>query len=232
MQHCIAPTACLVAAFFFLVGDVSAEHHNGKHKDSTEGFVALFDGESIDDWVQRGGVAKYTVEGGEIVGTAVKNTPNSFLCTPREYGDFVLTLEFKVHPRLNSGIMIRAQSSPDYKDGRVHGYQAEIDPSDRRWTGGIYDESRRGWLNDLKKNDAAREAFRSGEWNNYRIRCEGTSIKTWLNGVPAADLVDDVDAAGFIGLQVHNIGKREADVTEAMTVRWRNLMIKELKQKN
>lgn len=197
-------------------------------QDTEDGLVPLFDGKSIDEWVQRGGVAEYTVEDGAIVGTAVKNTPNSFLCTPRDYADFELQLEFKVHPRLNSGIMIRAQSKPDYKDGRVHGYQAEIDPSDRAWTGGIYDESRRGWINNLAKNEAARKAFKQNQWNHYRIRCEGDSIKTWLNGVPAADLVDDMDAAGFIGLQVHNIGKKHADVTEPMRVYWRNIRIKEL----
>lgn len=196
---------------------------------SEDGFVPLFDGKSINDWVQRGGVAKYEVTDGQIVGTAVPKTPNSFLCTPRDYSDFELRLEFKVHPRLNSGIMIRAQSKPDYKDGRVHGYQAEIDPSDRAWTGGIYDESRRGWINDLKDNKAAREAFKPNEWNEYRIRCEGDSIKTWLNGVPAADLIDDMDASGFIGLQVHGIGAKQADVKEPMSVAWRNLRIKELK---
>lgn len=198
-------------------------------KAEEEGFTPLFDGKSIEGWVQRGGVAKYEAVDGVIVGTAVPNTPNSFLCTPRDYANFELRLEFKVHPKLNSGIMIRAQSKPDYKDGRVHGYQAEIDPSARAWTGGIYDESRRGWINDLKENEPARKAFKASEWNEYRIRCEGNSIKTWLNGVPAADLKDDMDASGFIGLQVHGIGKEQPDANDPLSVAWRNLRIKELK---
>jgi hypothetical protein len=107
----------------------------------------------------------------------------------------------------------------------VHGYQVEIDPSKRGWTGGIYDESRRGWLYDLKKNEPARKAFKQNDWNKFRIECRGPSIKTWLNGVPAADLKDSLTASGFIALQVHGVGKK----AEPMEVRFRNLRIKEWK---
>src|SRR4051812_11219664 len=115
-------------------------------------WVALFNGKSLDGWVQRGGKAKYRVENGEIVGTSVPNTANSFLCTKRDYADFVLELEFKVHPKLNSGVQIRSHSFDEAKTidangkkikipaGRVHGYQVEIDPSPRAYTGGVYDE--------------------------------------------------------------------------------------------
>ena len=210
-----------------------------------EGFVPLFDGKSIDDWIVRGGDAKYAVKGNKIVGTSVKHTPNTFLCTPREYSDFVLILELKVDDGLNSGVQIRSHSfdekttvtgkypngkpfKREISPGRVHGYQVEIDPSERGWSGGIYDEARRGWLNKLDgdSNKAAREAFRNNEWNEYRIEARGDSIKTWVNGVPAADLKDDMTASGFIALQVHGIGGDEKKVGKK--VRWRNLRIKEL----
>jgi hypothetical protein len=138
---------------------------------------------------------------------------------------------------LNSGVQIRSQCFDEDKTvevngkkmkipaGRVHGYQVEIDPSSRAWTGGIYDEGRRGWLNDLKNNEAARKAFKADDWNKFRIECRGPSIKTWLNGVPAADLNDTVTPTGFIGLQVHGVGKRE----DPIEVRFRNLRIQELK---
>jgi hypothetical protein len=202
-----------------------------------DGWVSLFNGTNLDGWVQRGGKAKYRAEKGEIVGTTVPKTGNSFLCTKKDYGDFILDLEFKVQAPLNSGVQIRSQcfdkaktveiNGKEYKipAGRVHGYQVEIDPSDRAWTGGIYDEGRRGWLNDLKKNEPARKAFKQGEWNKFRIECRGDSIKTWLNGVAAADLKDSVTPRGFIGLQVHGVGKRE----DALEVRFRNIRIKELK---
>lgn len=187
-------------------------------------WVDLFNGKDLSGWVQRGGKANYSVKDGVIVGSTVPNTPNSFLCTEKNYGDFELEVEFKVHPELNSGIQIRSNSLPDYKNGRVHGYQVEIDPSERAWSGGIYDESRRGWLNDLKQNAKARYAFKQNQWNHYRIIAKGDSIKTWINGVPAADLTDDKTATGFIGLQVHGVGGRK----DPIAVSWRNIRLREL----
>lgn len=204
------------------------------------GFTPLFNGKSFDGWEQRGGKAKYRVENGAVVGTSVPNTPNSFLCTKKEYGDFILEFEFKVNPALNSGVQFRSQYAPEGQTvesagkkikggpgGRVFGYQAEIDPSPRSYTGGIYDEGRRGWLQDLSKNEAARKAFKPGEWNHYRIECRGDSLKTFINGVPAADLKDSVNPKGFIALQVHGVGKK----VEPLEVSWRNIRIKELAAK-
>jgi hypothetical protein len=203
-----------------------------------EGFKPLFDGKTLSGWKQHGGAAKYRIENGEIIGSSVPNTQNTFLCTEKEYGDFILEVEFKVHPELNSGIQIRSQvfAEPKEIDGkegkkrtvpadRVHGYQVEIDPSARSYSGAIYDEARRGvFLADLKDNEAARKAFKQNEWNKFRIECRGDSIKTWINGVPAVDLKDNVTAKGLIALQVHGVGKRE----EPLEVRWRNIRIKEL----
>ena len=187
-------------------------------------FVPLFDGKTLDGWKQRGGDAEYGVEDGAIVGSSVPNTPNSFLCTKKTYGDFILELEFKVDPTLNSGVQIRSNSLPDERKGRVRGYQVEIDPSSRAWSAGIYDEGRRGWLNDLKENKPARKAFKQGDWNKYRVVAIGDSIKTWINGVPAADLVDSMTQTGFIALQVHGVGGR----TDPSQVRWRNIRIQDL----
>ena len=201
-----------------------------------EGFVPLFDGKSLDGWEQRGGKAKYSVVDGAIVGETVPNTPNSFLCTERHYSDFILEYEFKVDEELNSGVQIRSNSLPEYRNGRVHGYQVEIDPDQdprkhngvervRSWTGGIYEEGRRGWLDDLFDNEAARAAFKPGEWNHIRVHAEGDWIRTWINGVAAADLRDSMTQSGFIGLQVHGIGKK---LGGPWHVSWRNLKIKEL----
>ncbi|GAH63420.1 unnamed protein product, partial [marine sediment metagenome] len=152
----------------------------------------------------------------------VPGTPNSFLCTEKMFSNFILELEVKVDTALNSGIQIRSSSFEEYRNGRVHGYQVEIDPSERAWSGGIYDEARRGWLYDLQKNEAARKAFKNGEWNHYRIEAIEDSIRTWVNGVPAADLVDSMTATGFIALQVHN------SRIEGLKVRWRNIRIQDL----
>lgn len=196
--------------------------------DDAEGFVPLFDGKTLEGWKQLGGKAKYQARDGMIVGSSVPNTSNSFLCTEKNYGDFILELEFKVDAGLNSGVQIRSDSLKEYKRGCVHGYQVEIDPSARAWSAGIYDEGRRGWLNDLKDNEPARNAFKQGEWNKFRIEAVGDSIKTWINGVPAADLKDSMTPSGFIGLQVHGVGGR----TEPLQVRWRNVRLKDLGKRN
>lgn len=188
------------------------------------GWTCLFDGRTLEGWTPRGGKAKYSVEDGAIVGTSVPNTDNTFLCSDQNYSDFVLELEFKVDSTLNSGVQIRSNSLEDYKNWRVHGYQVEIDPSTRAWSGGIYDEARRGWLFKLENNEAARKAFKRGDWNKFRVVAIGDSIKTWINGVAAADLKDGMTPSGFIGLQVHGVGKR----TEPLQVRWRNIRIQEL----
>ena len=188
-------------------------------------WTPLFNGEDLNGWTQLGGEASYEARDGVIVGTSTPNTPNSFLTTDQRYGDFILELEFRVDSLLNSGIQIRSNSLPDYNNGRVHGYQVEIDPSDRAWSGGIYDEGRRGWLFNLQGRTAAQNAFKQGEWNHYRIEARGDHLRTWVNGVLAADLIDSMTAEGFIGLQVHSIG--DPDLA-GKTVAWRNVRIREL----
>jgi type 1 glutamine amidotransferase len=183
---------------------------------------SLFDGKTLHGWVQRNGQAQYAVEDGAIVGTTVLNTPNSFLCTEKMYTDFILEVEFLVEAGMNSGIQIRSHSYKNYNNYRVHGYQVEIDTSTRAWSGGIYDEARRGWLFDLKDKPQAQAAFKQGQWNHYRIEAIGNRIRTWVNGVPAADLTDDMTAKGFIALQVH--GSKEAD----KKIKWRNIRIQDL----
>ncbi len=195
----------------------------------------IFNGHSLAGWVQRGGQADYRVEDGCIVGTTVVGTPNSFLCTEKDYGDFVLELEVKSDPRLNSGIQFRSQHFPrpttfqhgtktlNIPGGRVHGYQAEVDSNpNRRWSGGIYDEGRRAWLQNLTDQPAAQAAFKFGDWNQYRIACEGGSLRTWVNGVSTADYLDATTLSGFIGLQVHS--SKQAD----MQVRFRNIKVEDL----
>jgi hypothetical protein len=183
----------------------------------------LFNGKDLKGWKQLGGEAKYNVQNGEIVGTTVLNTPNSFLATEKEYGDFILELEFKLGKEFNSGIQFRSQSRADYQNGRVFGYQMEIDPSDRKWSGGIYEEGRRGWQYPMELNPAGQNAFKKDGWNKYRIECRGNEMRTWVNGVPTAHLVDTALPKGFIALQVHSIGKNAAD--DNKNIYWKNVRL-------
>ena len=208
----------LVVLFFTAVNCNSAVTITDK-----DGWSDLFDGKTFKDFEQLGGKAIYTIEDRAMVGTSVVGTKNSFLCTKKRYGDFMLELEMKVDPKLNSGIQIRSNSLKEYRDGLVHGYQVEIDPSARAYSGGIYDEARRGWLNDLKDNEAGRKAFKNNQWNHYRIECIGDSMKTWINGVGCADLVDSMTLEGFFGFQVHSTKN-----PQPLSVKWRNIRIKDM----
>jgi len=188
-----------------------------------EAWEPLFNGNDLAGWTQIGGQAIYTIEDGAIIGEAVPDSPNSFLRTEREFGDFILELEVFFDSYLNSGIQIRSLSTPEYRDGRCHGYQVEIDPSNRAFSGGIYDEARRGWLYPLSRNPGARDAMKWGRWNKIHIEAIGGSINTWINGIHCARLVDDMTAFGFIALQVHGIGHGYGE--QGDRIKWRDIRI-------
>lgn len=225
----LVPLLALVGAFFLPDSGHAAD-----------GWVNLFNSQNLDGWEQHSGKALYRVEDGCIVGKTVINTDNSFLCTQKKYGDFILAFEFKVGQEMNSGVQFRSEFYTEETEAtingkkkrrfpadRVFGYQYEIDPSPRAYTGGVYDEARRGWLADLKENADAQKAFLQGEWNKARIECQGDRIQTWINGVKAVDFKDSMTLRGLIALQVHQIG----DGTKKKPgeeIRWRNILIKEL----
>lgn len=188
----------------------------------------LFDGKTLDGWVQRGGQDKFDVVDGCIVGTNYTGVGNGFMCTKKSYRDFELTLDFHCPDKTNSGIQIRSQIKQ--RKGRkdtVWGYQVEIDPSDRSWTGGIQEELGRAWLVNLKDNPEGQKAFKHNDWNHFRILAVGDRMQVWLNGVPTADLKDSRTPEGFIGLQLHwPVVKRGAK--PGTQVKWKNLCIREI----
>ena len=211
----------MILFMILLLGISCKQATTDKQETVVEEWIDLFNGNDLTGWVQRNGEAKYTAENGEIVGTTVLNTPNSFLCTEKDYADFILEFEVLVDTALNSGVQIRSHSIPEYNNGRVHGYQIEIDPSDRAWSGGIYDEARRGWLANLENNEEGRKAFKNGEWNKYLVEAIGNTIKVWINDVPTAEYTDTLDdPSGFIGLQVHS-----TNIDRSMQVKWREIRI-------
>ena len=173
-----------------------------------ENWTNLFNGKSLSGWKAVGGKAPYSIENGTIVGRMTKGTPNSFLITEKEYGDFILELEIKLEGnKTNSGVQVRSHFDPEANkgQGRVYGKQVEIDPTERAWTGGIYDEARRNWLYPLDLNEQAKKAYKADEFNHVRIESIGNELKTWINNVPVSYVIDTLDATGFIGLQVHSI---------------------------
>ncbi len=192
-------------------------------------WVQLFDGKTLAGWERQGGTATYRVEDGSIVGTTAEGSSNTFLCTTRDYANFELIAEVKCDPALNSGFQVRShiyeedspqESKPDRirKAGEVYGYQCEI--ADNGTAGKFWDEGRRTlWLDEARDDLGDAHPYKPGEWNEYRILCQGDRLRSWVNGVERADFTDDRDASGFIGLQVHGIKAG----TGPYDVRWRNL---------
>lgn len=204
---------------------------------AADGWISLFDGKSLDNWVVKGGKAAYAVEDGVIVGTTVERSKNTFLSTKRDYADFELELEVLCDKQLNSGIQIRShvydKPTPQASDtkrmreaGEVYGYQCEITTADKCASGNFWDEGRwTKWHDDLKQKPGACSAFKDGQWNRFRIVAQGDRIRSWVNGVPCADFRDTMDKTGFIGLQVHSIRAG----TGPFKVRWKNIRLRELK---
>lgn len=188
----------------------------------------LFRDTSPTDWKICGGGATFELDDGVLTGTTAPNIPNSFFTTTRTYADFELIYEAKVDPRLNSGVQIRSDivGGATNPNGPLRGYQVELDPSDRAFTAGIYEERFRGWLHPLHAAPSPRRAFRPNDWNEIRVLCVGPIIRTWINGIPAAEVFDVVATDGHIGFQVHGVG----DMAEPLTVQFRDARIREYKQ--
>ena len=194
-----------------------------------DGWVDLFDGKTLNGWTQRNGTAKYTVSDGTIVGTTTKGSPNSFLCTNRDYSDFELLFDVKVHDRLNSGVQIRSRTRGG-PQGRVNGPQVEIEASGKNGAqaGYVYGEAAGGWMtpNDVRK---AHKHFKDGDWNAYRVLAVGDNIKVWINGTLISDLTHEKryqsHPRGFIGLQVHGIPGNQGPYE----VRWRGIRLREIR---
>jgi hypothetical protein len=213
------------------VGCFSTSCFSKSARAEEEGWTALFDGKTLEGWSQKNGTATYRVEDGAIIGKTSEGSPNSFLCSDKDYGDFELEFEVKLYDApLNSGVQIRSQTKDGTPAGRVNGPQVEIEASGSRGAeaGYIYGEATgRGWLTP----DARRKPhkhFKDGEWNKFRVIAKGPRIQTFINGTPIEDLTDEAiyktHPKGFIGLQVHGIGKG----TGPYQVAWRKIRLREL----
>ncbi|MCW8850748.1 MAG: DUF1080 domain-containing protein [Melioribacteraceae bacterium] len=178
-------------------------------KQHAQNWQNLFNGEDLSNWQKLNGNAEFIIDGESIVGIYKFDTPNTFLATKNMFNNFILEYEVKIDDGLNSGVMIRGLSSPEYQDGRVYSYQVELDASARAWSGGIYDEARRGWLYNLEYNPSSKSAFITNGWNKFRVEAIGNHIQVWLNETKTSDLIDDMTQEGFIALQVHAINNEE-----------------------
>ncbi|MHB1034825.1 MAG: 3-keto-disaccharide hydrolase [Pirellulales bacterium] len=169
----------------------------------------LFDGKTLDGW--EGNLKVFRVEDGSIVGGGLKApvARNEFLTAKKEYGDFELRLKFKlVGAGANAGVQLRSRRIPNHHE--MIGYQADM--GDGYW-GCLYDESRRNKVLAGPKREDAAKALKRGDWNEYRIVCQGPRIQLWLNGQKTVDYTEPdakIERKGLIGVQIHGGGPSEA----------------------
>jgi hypothetical protein len=183
---------------------------------------SMLQNDQLKGWTLRGGSATFVCTDGVVTATCNDRSQNTFLCSDVMDQDFILEFEIRVDSALNSGVQIRSSVTSKYENGRVRGLQVEVDPSARRFSGGIYDEAGRQWLYPVSLNPSALGAFKNGTWNQFRVEADGRHIRTWVNGIPCANLIDEMASAGFIGLQAHAVYRPE-DLGK--TVEWRNIRI-------
>ena len=210
--------------------------------------LKIFNGSNLNGWLNYGG-GKFYVENNCIVAEAITGLPNTFLHTEKKFQNFELQFDVKLDTVLNSGVQIRSNIYPkdtetvrwggrfdqegkkDLKNiirkaGTFWGYQIEIDPTSRAWSGAIYEEAGRGFLHTPGINQKVKSAFKPLEWNHYKIRVKGNRIQSWVNGVIIGDVYDDLTVNGHIALQLHSIGKDKIKANKK--IRWKNLSLKEL----
>ena len=172
---------------------------------------ALFNGEDLTGWTIYG-TEKWYVEDGLLVCESGPDKQYGYLATDKHYKDFTLTLEFKQEANGNSGVFIRSTV-----DGtKVSGWQVEVAPPGHD-TGGVYESYGRGWL--IKPDPKKDSALKMGEWNQMKIRLNGGTLTSWLNGVQMVTITDTKIGAGegSIALQIHDGG--------GIKVKWRNIKV-------
>ncbi len=196
--------------------------HQVKAPQAESRWIDLIEGEALEGWTRVNGNAPYEIVDGTIRGTNVLESPNSFLASDETFSDFILEFESRSIGEANSGVQFRTELAPGTWSGVV-GYQLDIDPSERQWTGGIYHEGVHVWRHAMARNPECQAAYEHEAWNTYRIEANGSVIATWVNGVPCAHMVGEHHTDGFIALQVHAIGQEEKYL--GSFTEWRNMRI-------
>jgi hypothetical protein len=238
----------LLATMAVFVISISCQNNSAKQ----EGYQDLFDGKTLNgwkilnqDWNNPDSKPEFYIENNMIVcNTTLNNSGGGYLVTEKSYSNFILEFDVKIDTSLNSGLQCRSRvwekdtssvyiagdaagtkHESKWRAGYVWGYQIEVDPSSRAWSGGLYEPGNRGWIVTLANNEPARKAFKPMDWNHFKILMDGNKIQTWVNGVLTVDTTDDMSSSGFLGLQFHGAGREWQKDKKSM---WKNIRIKEL----
>lgn len=235
--------ALLTVVLFLFLQSCKETFNNKLHNE-----IKLFNGNNLDGWVNYGG-GNFYVENNYIVAEPIEELPNTFLHTKEKYQDFELEFDVKLDTVLNSGVQIRSNiykketvtkvwvgkfdengnkisKIRKWAAGRFWGYQIEIDPSSRSWSGALYEEGGRGFLHTPGINENVKSAFIQMKWNHFKIKVQGNHIQSWINGQIIADVYDDLNSNGYIALQLHGIGTNSSKLNKK--IYWKNITLKKL----
>ncbi len=210
-----------------------ADHHSEKQEEPA--WTSLFNGKTLKGWNRKNGTANYIVKDGVITGTTSKASPNSFLCTDKEYADFELEFEMKIHHKqLNSGVQFRSKNTGGREEGRVNGPQCEAEATNMKHggqSGYIFAEATKYYWLTPKDKRTPHQHFKDDAWNLFRIKAIGPRIQTWINGQLVSDLTNEEFykeyPSGFIALQIHSVGMRGP-----FSASWKNIRIREIGKSN
>jgi hypothetical protein len=211
------------------VREISEKDYNLTPEEKAEGFVALFNGRNLDNWI--GNKQSYIAEDGMIV-IKPENGSGGNLYTEKEYGDFIFRFEFLLTPAANNGLGIRAPLEGDAAyvgmelqilDNTADVY-ANLQPY--QYHGSVYGviPARREYLKPI------------GEWNYEEVVAKGTQIKITLNGTVIVD--GDIAGPRDNGTMDHNEHPGLKNKTghigflgHGSVVKFRNIRIKDLTPK-
>jgi hypothetical protein len=212
----IAAGICLAACSSWGQGEAKAPN-----------WQPLFNGKDLSGWTIKGDKGKAWVKDGEIVCQRTANTTeHTFVCTTAKFEDFILESDCKLDGNFHSGFLLRCEDAPKDAKVRLLGYQVKIDPTPRKWTGGVFEDfgPTWNWMYSLANNAPARDAFKMNEWNHFRMEAIGPSIKVWVNGIPAANLINKKYPSGYIALKIHALPHPDPAL-EPVLIHFKNIRI-------
>ena len=183
-----------------------------------ENWIHLFDGETTKGWTPLSKVKEFKAVNGEL---RLLSKVNVWVISDLEMNDFEAKCEVKIpldYEKFNSGFGFRLTG----KTGKPKGYQFEIDQIK---PGAVYGIGLGGWLYPKKEQEAeyrnrSKNLFKASNWNQVRVLCKGSTVKTFLNRKAISEFKDSQSLTGSFGIQHHGKGG---------TVSFRNIRARKLK---
>lgn len=169
-------------------------------EETAEGWQLLFDGETLTGWKRYNqdtiGPLWSVQDGvilcdGEGLGEGTADIGGS-LITTRQFDNFELSLDYKVSPGGNSGILYHVVEKPEYKFDYETGPEFQL-LDDGGWEGELKEEQKAGGNYDMYAASATKKVNPAGEWNTARMIYYDGHVEHWLNGEKVVEFEENSD---------------------------------------